>query len=139
MRSSPVSQRTPVLKQVIVVRTDLNMSPGKLAVQVAHASTLLVEALRDETEIEQESQVMTQAYLWYKEWKSGLYRKIVVTASSEDELTNIREMAVKARLPTVEVYDAGLTELPPNTLTCVGIGPAPSDIIDDVTGNLKLL
>lgn len=62
-----------------------------------------------------------------------------MTVGSEDELTKVREMAVRARLPAVEVYDAGLTELPLNTLTCVGIGPAPSDVVDEITGNLKLL
>ncbi|MDW0176830.1 MAG: peptidyl-tRNA hydrolase [Nitrososphaeraceae archaeon] len=29
--------------------------------------------------------------------------------------------------------------MPSGTITCIGIGPAPSDIIDKVTSELKLL
>jgi len=39
----------------------------------------------------------------------------------------------------VQVQDSGLTQIPPGTTTCIGIGPAPSDLIDKVTNNLKLL
>jgi len=37
------------------------------------------------------------------------------------------------------ITDAGMTELPPNTTTCLGIGPAPNSEVDRVTGHLGLM
>jgi peptidyl-tRNA hydrolase, PTH2 family len=42
-------------------------------------------------------------------------------------------------LPVVQVQDSGLTQIPSGTITCVGIGPAPSELVDKVTLGLKLL
>lgn len=132
-------QAHPVLKQVIVVRADLKMSQGKVAAQVAHASVLLVEAIRDKIDREWSTFSDTQTFEWYSEWRRKLYRKIVLAVDSEDELLKVFNMALASELPVVQVRDAGLTELPPNTLTCVGIGPAPANLVDAVTGKLKLL
>ncbi|MEE9474287.1 MAG: peptidyl-tRNA hydrolase Pth2 [Candidatus Hydrothermarchaeaceae archaeon] len=114
-------------KQVIVVRGDLKMSRGKTCVQVAHASLSSAEKAR---EFEKE---------WYKAWKRDGQKKVVVKVSSEGELFEIYEVAKRQRLPCYIINDAGLTELPPGTTTALGIGPAPNELVDKLTGSLKLL
>jgi len=37
------------------------------------------------------------------------------------------------------VQDAGHTELPESTITCLGIGPDEDEKIDKITGEFKLL
>lgn len=115
------------MKQVIVVRTDIKMSKGKLAVQVAHASvTAALEAMKRKPE-------------WFSEWLGEGQKKVVVRTSSSEDLLKYAEEARKAGIPTAIICDAGLTELPPGTLTAVGLGPAPDDLLDKITGKLKLL
>ncbi|MEM2025118.1 MAG: peptidyl-tRNA hydrolase Pth2 [Desulfurococcaceae archaeon] len=115
------------MKQVIVVRTDLNMSRGKLAVQVAHAAVLAAIETRDSFSS------------WFSDWWRNGQKKIVLKVSSEAEILELYRAARDVGLPAVLVSDAGLTELPPGTITALGIGPAPSEKIDRVTGHLKTL
>ena len=114
-------------KQVIVVRTDIRMSKGKLAVQVAHASVIAAfTAYREYRE-------------WFDKWWSTGQKKVALKGGDEKELLAIADQAIRSDLPVGIVRDAGLTELPPGTLTAVAIGPAPADKIDRITGRLKLL
>jgi PTH2 family peptidyl-tRNA hydrolase len=62
-----------------------------------------------------------------------------VKVKSVEELIKVRNLAEDLRLPVVQVQDSGLTQIPPGTITCIGIGPAPSEIVDKVTLELKLL
>jgi PTH2 family peptidyl-tRNA hydrolase len=114
-------------KQVIVVRTDIRMGKGKLAVQVAHAA------------VEGASIARNRDRAWHDRWKSEGQAKVAVKASSLDDLYELRRSAEKLGLPTAIIEDRGLTQLEPGTTTCLAIGPGPSKLIDKVTGKLKLL
>ncbi|HWQ20493.1 MAG TPA: peptidyl-tRNA hydrolase Pth2 [Methanotrichaceae archaeon] len=111
-------------KQCIVIRTDLKLSPGKLAVQVAHAAVLALERADNST---------------ISEWKSEGQKKVVLKVANVQELFRLREDAQRAGLPAALVVDAGLTEIPPGTVTCLGIGPGKNVQMDKITGKLSLL
>jgi PTH2 family peptidyl-tRNA hydrolase len=125
------------IKQVIVVRKDLNMRKGKLAAQVAHAS---MKFLLDNNEAERANELLVKLSQEEAEWVNGLFTKIVVGVDSESAL---QDLMLKAKLEGITHYaiiDAGLTEfngVP--TLTCVAFGPEESSTLDNLTGHLKLL
>jgi len=113
-------------KQVILVRTDLKMGCGKACAQVAHASLGSAELAGK------------AAPKWLKAWKREGQKKVVLKVNGE-EILEFYDQAKKAGLPCYLVKDAGLTELPPGTTTALGIGPAPNELVDRITGELRLL
>lgn len=114
------------IKQVIVVRTDLEMGKGKIAAQVGHACVLGAEHVRKSHND------------WFKEWWNG-QEKVVLKITSLKALEEIKKQAISLDLPWSEVSDAGHTQIAPGTITCISLGPAPEEIIDKITGELKLL
>jgi peptidyl-tRNA hydrolase, PTH2 family len=114
-------------KQVIVVRKDLGMGTGKLAAQVAHAAVMAVEITK------------MRNLDWFNSWFRAGQAKVVVKVQNLDELIEIRKHAEGLHLSVAEIRDSGLTQIPPGTVTCIGIGPGPSGLIDKVTNHLKLL
>ena len=42
-------------------------------------------------------------------------------------------------IPTALIQDAGLTCVPPGTITVLGMGPADSAALDKIVGQLKLM
>lgn len=114
-------------KMVIVVRGDLDLTKGKMAAQVAHAATTLA------------LETKSRRSRWFAPWMAEGQRKVVVRAQSMSELLALKERAERRGLATTLVTDAGLTEVPPGTTTCLGIGPGPEELIDEITGGLKLL
>jgi len=111
-------------KQCIVIREDLKLSPGKLAVQVAHASVMALDRTDKSTA---------------SVWKAEGQKKVVLKVQNVQALFKIKEDAERAGLPSAIVADAGLTEIPPGTVTALGIGPAQNKQMDKVTGKLSLL
>ncbi len=114
-------------KMVIVVRTDIKMSKGKIAAQAGHAAVSASEYARKNRPE------------WWNPWINEGQCKIAVKAKSEQEILELERRARNAKRPAALIVDRGLTEIPPNTTTCLGIGPAPADKVDAITGKLSLL
>ena len=114
-------------KQVVAVRRDLEMGKGKIAVQVAHAAVSAAEEARKR---------FTE---WWEAWLKEGQCKVAVRVDSEEELLRLERKLRELRLPFALIRDRGLTQIEPGTTTCLGIGPAPSSVIDTLTGNLSLI
>lgn len=113
------------MKQVIVMRTDLGMSVGKMVSQGCHAA--------------EEGAINSYVNAFFKSWIVSGRKKVVLKVSSEKELQDLTNKAVSAKLRISIVNDAGRTELEPGTWTCIAIGPAEDAEIDKITGHLELL
>ena len=129
------------VKQVIVIRKDLNMRKGKMVAQGAHASmaAVLDEGSSQPSDNGPDCYVIPMSYEM-EQWLEGLFTKICVSCNSEEELLNLYKQALEAGLHCSLIQDAGLTEfggVP--TYTAVGIGPGKASEIDKITGLLKLL
>jgi len=114
-------------KQVIVFRSDLKLSKGKVAAQAGHAAIAAAEEARK------------RHRTWWEAWFSEGQCKIAVKVKGEKELLELEEQAKESALPNALIVDRGLTEIPPGTVTCLGIGPAPAEKVDRLTGRLPLL
>lgn len=115
------------MKQAIIVRKDINLKPGKLAVQSAHASVTSALLCKEKKR------------KWFKEWIDSGQKKVVLGVKNLTELNELHKKAVSLRIPCAIIRDAGLTEVPPGTVTALGIGPAPEEIINKITGSLPLV
>lgn len=137
-------------KLAIVMRKDLNMSTAKFGVQVGHAVAGCIKTVRDQyieeyiRELDSYPKfqmfpsalrnIRSDAEKWFDEGQI----KVVLQAKNELELQNIVGQCIIKEVPYYEVRDFGLTELEPNTFTCVGIGPSLVQDVNKITGNLKL-
>ena len=111
-------------KQVILVRDDLKLPKGKMAVQVAHAAVEAAFRVDHDT---------------LSEWQSFGMKKVVLKVKDLQELFSYQNKAKSKSVVTAVITDAGLTTIDPGTITCCAIGPAKSELIDTITGDLKLI
>ena len=114
-------------KMVLVVRSDLKMSTGKVAAQCAHAAIMSYKELKSKKSKDLSS------------WEIRGQAKVVVKCRSEDELDALKEEATKVGLFSCIVLDAGRTQVESGSKTVLVVGPGPVNLVDQVTGHLKLL
>ena len=126
------------VKQVIVIRKDLEMPVGKLAAQVSHASTgaflnhfYNIDDVLFPRDVESCKNNV-------RPWLTDEFTKICLKVDSEEELLAVYEDCVENRIPHSLIKDAGHTVFTEPTLTCLGIGPFKSEEIDKITRHLKL-
>ena len=112
------------MKQVIVVNNELKLPKGKLAAQVAHAAVgAYLEAGRKAQQA----------------WLNEGMPKVVLRGESTGELITLQAGADERGIPTCLIEDAGRTVVPEGTITCLGLGPAEDELLDEITGEMKLL
>ncbi|HZX57632.1 MAG TPA: aminoacyl-tRNA hydrolase [Mucilaginibacter sp.] len=117
------------MKQVIILRTDLNMSAGKAAAQASHASLMAF------------LNVAKQYPEKIEEWFETGQGKIILEAGSEEELKRIYKSLNNHPTGKTICYlvrDSGLTELKGLEYTALGIGPFDKGFIDGFTKDLRL-
>jgi len=115
------------MKMVLVLRGELRLTAGKAAVQAAHAAVMLVRRA--------EGRERAALDAWLAEGQ----KKVALQVATLAELEDLDRRARGAGVPTVWVEDAGFTEVPPGTRTCLGLGPAAASALDPITGSLPLL
>ncbi|KAI9820685.1 MAG: hypothetical protein M1827_005054 [Pycnora praestabilis] len=116
-------------KLVLVVRTDLGMTKGKMAAQCSHATLACYKTFLRQSP---ESPIL-------RRWEGLGQAKVALQVKSEEELEILQAQAVSLGLVAQVVQDAGRTQIASGSLTVLGIGPAPKSKVDEVTGHLKLL
>jgi PTH2 family peptidyl-tRNA hydrolase len=111
-------------KQCLILRNDVKMSCGKRCAQAAHAS---IGAYNNADKALQ------------KAWLSEGQKKVVLKANDERTLYELKVIAERAGVSSSLIQDAGMTEIPPGTITALGLGPARTEDLDKITGALTLL
>lgn len=140
-------------KQLIIARKDLNMSPGKLAAQVSHASIAFLlekilwgskEVVRERDGIMYHMDISLDTDLFH-DWITGAETKVVCRAKNKDDLLRAVEAAKELGMEEYKdyflIYDACRTELekesPEGTLTCIGFRPMEAEEIRNINYTIK--
>ena len=129
-------------KMVIVVRSDLGMSPGKVASQCVHAAlgcVRLCHAASSESDggggcggIGMDHSAIARL------WESMGEKVVCLRCDGLPEMQRCLDAARALGIPAHAVRDAGRTEIEPGSITCLAIGPDSAARIDGVTGKLRL-
>ncbi|KAK4101409.1 PTH2-domain-containing protein [Parathielavia hyrcaniae] len=122
-------------KLVLVVRTDLGMTKGKIAAQCSHATLACYKTLSRAAQ----QQPQSPAAQVLRQWERLGQAKIAVQVKSEDELLALLAKARGLGVTAEVISDAGRTQIASGSRTVLGVGPAPKGLVDSVTGGLKLL
>lgn len=137
-----------MVKQVILIRKDLNMRKGKMVAQGAHASLAVILNLMerqlfktsDKNTTLIERRFLSNEKSAINKWLEGSFTKVTLGVDSEEALERYFRIAQEANLLCSYIIDNGTTEFNGiKTPTAVAIGPAWSEDIDKITGDLKLL
>lgn len=128
-------------KMALVLRADVGMTKGKLCAQASHAAVQsvlnIVSSSSSSSSSSGRNNSKEKAAL--ETWLERGQTKVVLKASSAEELIGLVERAKAQRVPFALVRDAGHTQVEPGTITALALGPALENEINNLTGHLKLL
>jgi len=158
----PVKKKEDEIRQLIIARKDLYMSPGKLAAQISHASmAFLSDMLRkgkttekhsvDDNEMEGYEITISVPSDIYRDWLHGNFTKTICEARNRKHLVKSISLAEELGLQEGKdfflIRDACLTELMPEetdegsvgrSLTCIGFRPLPDSVAHRISRKYQL-
>jgi peptidyl-tRNA hydrolase, PTH2 family len=118
------------MKQVIVLRQDLDMGGGKAVAQGCHAARGAQADSKDRWGPIGPDMI--------EGWIDSRWKTVTLCAYSEEELLALAKKCEEKNMGYYLVRDAGRTEVEPGTITALGIGPDFARHIDGITGHLGL-
>jgi len=127
-----------MLQQTYIINSDLKMGKGKIGAQTAHGAVFYMEnALSYPMCCTEDWAAPTHDK--YIEWiKDGLMKKIVLKAT-EEELNQLSTSLNDNNIWNHKVIDFGLTQVAPNSFTCLVVEPLSEEFHKRLFGELKLL
>ncbi len=129
-----------MVKQVIVVRRDLKMRPGKMAAQVAHAAIKVILDRGAFVGVSKRNFFIPQVTEEMKYWMAESFTKIVLSVQTEADINKLEEKAKYFNIPHAVMIDDGWAEYhAEKEVTCIALGPAESDTLDKLTKDLPLV
>ena len=150
------------MRQLIIARKDLQMSPGKLAAQVAHASMAWLTDLvrRNANPKFADPDVQGKKYYQttfkidadiFEQWFDGSFTKTVCETKNRNGILKAQRIAeglgLKEGIDYFVIKDDCLTELTPEeveedgvgrTITCIGFRPLPDEIAHTISRKFQL-
>jgi PTH2 family peptidyl-tRNA hydrolase len=117
-------------QMMLCVNTDLAMGKGKMAAQCCHAAVGCYQRA---------SRSCPNAV---KYWERTGCAKICVKCPAKDDgqaLVELAQLAHALDVPFYLVEDAGRTQIAAGSRTVLGLGPAPTHVMDQITSHLKLM
>ncbi|PPQ90473.1 hypothetical protein CVT25_014991 [Psilocybe cyanescens] len=113
-------------KMVLVVRTDLGMTSGKIAAQCSHAALACYKTL------------LVKNPTLLRQWERTGQTKVALRCDNEGELLLLKAQAQSLNLCARSIQDAGRTQIAAGSRTVLGIA-GPARLVNQITGKLKLL
>jgi PTH2 family peptidyl-tRNA hydrolase len=111
-------------KQVILIRKDLEMSRGKLAVQINHATAMAVMRADRKTQ---------------ERWMQNGIKVVIVGIDTLEEMVELDyKLQAERSIPHFMATDLGTTEFNRPEITALAVGPAPAKMINKYTSKYDI-
>eukprot|EP01016_Furgasonia_blochmanni_P022902 TRINITY_DN2486_c0_g1_i3.p1 TRINITY_DN2486_c0_g1~~TRINITY_DN2486_c0_g1_i3.p1 ORF type:complete len:226 (+),score=23.63 TRINITY_DN2486_c0_g1_i3:842-1519(+) len=123
-----VDRRMMRHKMVFLVRMDLSLNAGQIATQVGHA---VLAAYKKAIEDKKYDQLET--------WGALGQAKVVLQVKDEAKLRGYHAKAAASNINAILLDTTLFTSLPEGQASICAIGPDAIDVVDSITGNLRLL
>jgi len=107
------------IKQVLILRNDLNMRRGKSEAQAAHSA---MKVFFDRMTVFNNGSSMIKFTPQMIEWMHGSFKKISLGCDTEKELLHLKDLADEAEIINALILDNGETEFKQECETCYGDG-----------------